>query len=429
MPRSIFLEMRIGLWLALAAVPIAGFADDAPSFHRDVMGVLSKAGCNLGTCHGNANGKGGFKLSLRGESPENDFRALTHDVTGRRANRLDPDKSLILRKPTMQLAHEGGHRFGIGSPEYQILRDWIAAGARLDSADAGKVVSLTVEPAEQIVSHPNHRTALRATAHYADGTTRDVTRWAVFEPSQPIVDISQDGDVVASQLGEVTVVVRHLNGQTPARLAFISPSDRDWQGPAPRGQIDELVFAKLRSLKIPASPLCDDTTFLRRAYLDLLGLLPTAKEARRFAASNMMDKRSQLIDELLNRPEFADHWALKWSDLLRNEETTLDRKGVENLHTWLRVQIAADRPWNELAHELLASRGSTYASPAANYYRALRTVRPGGDDSASLPRRPPAMREVSQPPIRSLDPERLLRLGQRLRPRGLQNPGEQPPRR
>jgi hypothetical protein len=200
-----------------------------------------------------------------------------------------------------------------------------------------------------------------------------VTALAVYEPSAPFVDISREGLVTTTRTAELTVAVRFLDRQVPVRLAFIADrTDFTWDPPAARNEIDRLVFARIRELQIEPSALCSDTVFLRRAYLDLLGVLPTADEAREFVASDRPDKRAALVDRLFDRPEFADFWALKWSDLLRNEERTLDRKGVENFHAWIRLQVARNTPVDEFARSLIAARGSTYAEPASNYYRALR---------------------------------------------------------
>ncbi len=351
-------------------------AADSPgptSFRNDVMPVLSKAGCNLGTCHGNANGKGGFKLSLRGDDPDADFHTLTRDSSGRRVNASDPDACLLLQKPTMQLAHEGGRRFSTDSPEYRTLRNWIAAGLPADRPETPHLIRLDVSPRAQIVTQPDDRVQLAVTARFSDGSSRNVTPLACFELSAPIAEVSHEGLVVAQRLGEVTVSVRFLNRQAPVRLAFIpARPDFAWHAPEPRNEIDRLVFAKLQSLHINPSPLCDDATFLRRATLDLLGLLPTADEARQFAADAHLDKRRALVDRLLDRPEFPEFWALKWADLLRNEEKTLDRKGVANFHAWIRFRISEGTPLNEFAREIIAARGSTYANPATNFYRALR---------------------------------------------------------
>ncbi len=380
MPRS-----GTGLFLIVALALCASTrADDAPSYRRQVMSALSKAGCNLGTCHGNANGKGGFKISLRGEDPAGDYQVLTREVTSRRVNVFAPEESLLLRKPAMQVAHEGGQRFTTESPEYQVLRDWIAAGARDDADTAKTVVKLDVEPREAIIEEPAEQARLTVVATLSDGTQEDVSRWACYEPSHPIVDIDESGRVTRTQPGEVTVVVRYLNLQVPVRLAFITPSRERWTAPPQQNRIDELVFRKLESLHLPPAPICDDAAFIRRVSLDLRGSLPTADEARAFVQSADPQKRSRLVDDLLERPEFAETWALKWSDLLRSEERTLDRKGVDNFHTWLKIQMTNDRPWNEMARELLAARGSTYSEPAANYYRALRDPFTRAETTAQL---------------------------------------------
>lgn len=343
------------------------------SFSRDVMAVLSKAGCNQGTCHGNQNGKGGFKLSLRGENPDADFVTLTHEQVGRRVNTVQAESSLLLLKPTMSVPHEGGKRFDEDSPEYALLRRWIAAGMPATSRDEPALQSLDVTPLEQFVVEPADSVRLKAIAKFADRTTRDVTRLTVFESSQPIVGISVDGLVRRERFGEVTVTARYLDQQVPVRLAFL-PARPGFvaNAPTPSNFIDEHVFAKLQSLRINPSEICDDATFLRRASLDLLGLPPTAAESRQFAQDQRLDKRQRLIDELLTRPEFADFWTLKWADLLRVEEKTLDRKGVAAFHAWIRDSIATNKPLDVFVRELIASRGSTYEQPASNFYRAMR---------------------------------------------------------
>ncbi len=348
------------------------------------MSVLSKSGCNLGTCHGNARGKGGFQISLRGQDPDADYIALTKDFFGRRINSSNPDQSLILLKPTMQLAHEGGKRFAIDSPEYRILREWIARETPNDSTGYRHLAELQVTPAEVYLSarlgeatsgQPSEwQLQIRATAKFTDGSSRDVTSLAVYEIANPIADVSHDGAVVGRSSGETTVLVRYLNRQVPVRIAFLTTRpDFVWSGPTPANFVDEQVFAKLKKLEINPSPVCDDATFVRRVTLDLLGLPPTADDARRFVQDASPDKRRVLIDSLLERPEFSDWWALKWADLLRIEEKTLDQKGVENFHSWLRNAFANHKPLDQLVKEIVAGRGSTYEVPPANFYRALRS--------------------------------------------------------
>ena len=350
------------------------------SFRNDVMAVLSKSGCNVGTCHGNARGKGGFQISLRGQDPTADFAVLTHDLYGRRSNSNDPDQSLLLLKSSMQMAHEGGKRFSVDSFEYRLLREWIAAGMPNDRPDVRQLVKLRVTPDEifltedAISGSSRWRQQITAAAEFSDGSTRDVTSLAVYEVSHPIADVLHDGLVTGRSAGEVTVIVRYLQQQIPVRIAFVSERPNFvWSAPEPANFVDEYVFSKLRKINVNPSPVCDDATFIRRVTLDLLGLPPTADEARRFVADPSTGKRSTLIDSLLERPEFADWWAMKWSDLLRVEEKTLDRKGVENFHGWLRDAFATHKPIDQMVREVVAGRGSTYEVPPANFYRALRT--------------------------------------------------------
>ena len=389
---------------------IGGLAMAAPlpaaevSFRNDVMAVLSKSGCNLGTCHGNARGKGGFQLSLRGQDPAADFAVLTHELFGRRTNPNHPEQSLLLRKPSMEIAHEGGKRLYIDSPEYQVLREWIAAGMPNDRPDARTLKHLRVTPEEAFLaaspaaklpaeklpsgklppakladpaattSNPGWQQQITAHAEFSDGSVRDVSALAVYELSQPIAEVSHDGFVSGQAVGETTIIVRYLNQQAAVRLAFVPDRpDFIWKGPTPANFIDELVFTKLKTLKINPSPVCDDATFIRRVMLDLLGLPPTAAEGEQFVADSFPNKRSVLIDSLLERPEFAEWWAMKWADLLRIEEKTLDRKGVENFHAWLRDAFANHKPLDQLVREIVAGQGSTYEVPPANFYRALRT--------------------------------------------------------
>ncbi len=382
-------KSRLGRWACCGGGALAGFALAASSaevsFRNDVMAVLSKAGCNAGACHGNQNGKGGFKLSLRGEDPNWDYQALTRDMFARRTNPFDPDKSLILLKSTTRLSHEGGLRFRPDSAQYKLLRRWIVAGATDDLAEAPKLVRLEVAPQEAILLAPTNTVQLNARAIFSDGSERDVTRMAVYEPSVPLVAVSPEGLVEGERFGETTILVRYLQEQKPVRLAFVpARPDWKWEEVPESNYVDRHVFAKLRKLRMTPSALCGDTEFVRRAHLDLLGLLPTAGEARRFVEDRGPDKRARLIDALLERPEFADFWALKWSDLLRNEEKVLDFKGVQAFHRWIRQSIAEHKPLDQFARELIAGRGSSYDNPAANYYRANRDAVSRAEATAQL---------------------------------------------
>jgi len=346
-----------------------GFAKEV-SFYRDVMAVLSKAGCNGGACHGNQNGKGGFKLSLWGENPRVDFKALH---SRGRVNTGDPTASKLLLKPTLQLKHEGNKRFEISSVEYRILHDWIRSGAKEDTDNAPRLESLSVSPKAAMLTAPENSLALKVTAAFSDGRKRDVTRWAVYETSSLIAEANPAGVVKFVQPGETTVFVRYLSGRSSMRAGMIRPrTDFRWSGPAPANVIDTHVFAKLKQFREnPAQP-CDDATFIRRVFLDITGSLPNPGEAQNFVENPNPGKRYLLIDRLLASPEYAAFWTLKWADLLRVEEKTLDAKGVETFHNWIRESLASGKPLDTFAREILSSTGSTYENPPTNFYRALR---------------------------------------------------------
>lgn len=363
----------------LALEPAAAAAANASrvvSFRHDVMPILSKAGCNAGVCHGNKNGKGGFKLSLRGQDPTHDYVALARENLERRIDRIEPDRSLILLKATGRIPHEGGRRFSNRSDFYQVLEQWIGAGAPGDAPDLPRLLTLDVTPREHRAVEPELDVQLRVVARFEDGLERDVSSLAVYESSDPAVEVSRSGLVHAPGPRETTILVRFLDQQVPARLLFVPErADFVWKDPpAPANFIDDFIFAKLRSIRATPARPSDDSTFVRRVYVDLIGRLPSADEARAFIGDSHTseEKRTRLVDALLERSEFADWWALKWSDLLRNEEKVLDRKGVQSFHRYIRDSIAAGKPLDEFVREIVASRGSTYLEPAANWYRAMR---------------------------------------------------------
>jgi len=365
------LVLRVCLGLMLVSVPVT--AAEGVSFRQDVMAVLSKAGCNLGTCHGNARGKGGFQLSLRGQDPDLDYLTLAREWQSRRTNVSAPAESLLLRKATMQIAHEGGRRFALDSDESRVLQTWIGAGMPDDPPSLPPLRSLAVSPAEKLLEAPNWSFALSVVAQFADGRTRDVATKAVYEVGAPIVEVSREGTVRGLSAGETVILVRYLDQQFPVRVTLI-PTRPAVTNPesASNNLVDQFVDQKLVRLKLAASPPCDDATFVRRTTLDFLGTLPTAEEAQRFVANRDPAKRKAWIDHLLERPEFAGWWAVKWADMLRVEEKTLDAKGAQVFHAWLRNAFAEDRPLDELVRQLIAARGSTYEEPPANFYRALR---------------------------------------------------------
>jgi len=247
------------------------------------------------------------------------------------------------------------------------------------------VVGLEVTPGRKVLIAPDDDVKITATAIYSDGSRRNVSDLAVYEQSQELATVSPDGQVKRGRDGETAVVVRFLQFQQVVRLAFVPQrAEFVWKPYESRNYVDDYVLAKLKEMRINPSEPCTDLQFMRRAYLDLLGILPTADEAKVFDADRSADKRVSLVDRLMERPEYADFWALKWSDLLRNEERALDRKGVQAFHRWIRGSVAENKPLDRFARELLAARGSTYLNPATNFYRAERDPLERGEDAAEV---------------------------------------------
>ena len=341
------------------------------SFTRDVMPVLSKAGCNGGGCHGNQNGKGGFKLSLWGENPTLDHKNILSSE--KRANPSNPEVSKLLRKPTLLEKHEGDKRFDLESEEYRILHDWLKLGAKNDIDSAPQLESIRIIPSSLLLSAPNKKINLQVKAKFSNGEEKDVSQWAVYESSNLGAEVSAGGELEFSQPGETTVFVRYMGGRASMRAALIKANDNyKWKGPSPKNEIDHYVFSKLRLFKQNPSAVSDDLTFLRRVSLDVTGSLPSSETARSFLSNKRKDKRSILIEELLKSEEYASFWALKWADLLRVEEKTLDSKGVEKIYGWLKEMIGSGKPLDQFTKDILCATGSTYNNPPANFYRALR---------------------------------------------------------
>ena len=357
----------------------------APSFRHEVVAVLSRAGCNMGTCHGNANGKGGFKLSLRGQNPSADFETLTRDQGSRRVSLVDPASSLLLRKPTMAVPHQGGRRLHVNSREYRILRGWIAGRMPGDPPDTPKLTGLKATPNHSTIHEPKMSARLQVIATFSDGSRQDVSHLAVFESSALFVNVDAEGTATAEHSGQTVVTARYLDQQIPIRLEFVPDRpDFEFSSPPPANFIDEAVFAQLNRLRINPSKLCSDNEFVRRVYLDVTGLLPPSAKAREFVASTDSQKREKLIDELLTSPGFNDMMALRWADLLKVEEKTLDKNGVAVFHKWIRDSFEQKKPLNQFAKELLEARGSTYKVPPTNLYRTLRNPSARGEATAQL---------------------------------------------
>ncbi|MCY2967651.1 MAG: DUF1549 domain-containing protein [Planctomycetota bacterium] len=355
------------------AAPPAVTADTTVSFLNDVEPVLTRFGCSSGGCHGKLAGHNGFRLSLRGYAPEQDYQWLAREAQSRRVNLIDPAASLLLQKGAGTVPHGGGRRLLVDSPGYVVLFNWIRQGLPPIAAEERRPQRLEIQQTAVTLATGEER-QLAVTAFYSDGTTRDVTWMSVFKSNDAgLVEVSAEGRITARRAGE-TAIVAAFDGLV-ASLVVTVPYPTEVLASAfaeRRNFIDTHLFQKLEALRLEPSGPCDDATFLRRSTLDVIGTLPTAEEVRAFLADSRSDKRAIWIDQLLNRPEFADFWALQLADLFQNrrerDHDVRGVKGVRALHAWLRTQMAANRPWNDIARDVLLAQGDTSATPAVGYY-------------------------------------------------------------
>lgn len=356
----------------LVPVEVRGQTAREPvSFQYGALVAVTKQGCNSGACHGSPSGKGGFRLSLRAYDAALDIYTLTQEDHQRRVNLLEPASSLILAKPTMAVAHGGGLKLKPSDPAYALLHDWIAEGGHADAADSPRCVRVEIYPRERTLHFPATTQQVVALAHFSDGSVRDITDVAVYSSSdEGVATADVHGKVQAKDRGEAAILVRYLEHMETARMTFLKDVEGfAWNHPQENNFVDRHVFAKLRQMQILPSDLCSDDEFLRRVYLDVIGELPTPGESRAFLADPNPWKRGQLIDTLLERPEYAQFWALKWGDLLKLGNKRVTPAGVHKFHHWLVSAVARNMPYDEFARELLTASGSTFANPAANYYR------------------------------------------------------------
>lgn len=360
-----------------AEIPVHVTAADpaAVDFIREVNPILSKVGCNQGTCHGSQAGKNGFKLSLRGYDSVYDYQALVDDVSGRRFNRSEPSQSLMLLKPTQGVPHEGGFLFDEESRYYQVIEQWIAEGCAYH-ADVARVTGIAVYPPTPQLALRHDQQQLIVIATYADGTTRDVTREAVFDTSNfEVATVSKQGLISAVQRGEAAALVRFEGHYAAAPVSILGNRDGfEWVPQPEQNFVDALVNAKLQRMKILPSGSANDAEFLRRVSLDIIGVPPSSEEVLAFIAdpADPQTKRAAKIEQLLNNPMYVEHWTLKWSDLLLNRRKTVTERGVWAFRNWIRQSIATNRPFHEFARELMTANGSVFENPAANYFRIAR---------------------------------------------------------
>ena len=358
------------------------------SFVRDVMPILSHAGCNNGTCHGAAKGKNGFRLSLRGYDPDFDYELLIEDISGRRFNRAFPEQSLMLLKPTSEVPHKGGQVIVPGNRDYRVIHQWIAEGAIPDVETTQRVERLEVVPDSAELTMPGMKQQLIVIAHYPDGTKRDVTREAKFTSSVgEVANVTDKGVVTAERRGETAILTRYEGAYSTNNIIVMGDrSGYKWVETPEYNYIDTHVHNKLKRMKVLPSELCTDEEFVRRIYFDLTGIPPTPAQVRRFLTDKTPSKakREQLIDALVETSEFVDHWTHKWGDLLQSNRKFLGERGVWLFQQWIHQAIAENRPYNEFVRDLITATGSTYTNPAASYFRVSREYTAAVENTTQL---------------------------------------------
>lgn len=354
-------------------------------FVNEIVPLFTKLGCNAGGCHGKSDGQNGFKLSLLGFYPAEDYEYLVHEDRGRRLFPADADYSLLLLKPSNQLPHGGGKRMAPGTYEWHLVSNWIAQGSPFGSETDATLDRIEVVPAVREMNIATKQ-QLSIIGHYSDGTTRDVTRLASYEANQPeMVFAEPSGQITVEDTpGEAAVMVR-FQGQVTVFRAIIPQGLKVDSLPPQKSFVDQLVFARLVQLGIPASGLCNDATFIRRATLDITGQLPTADQAKAFIADANPNKRDALVDRLVASPGYADYFANKWASVLRNKRRNgNDVKFTYRFHAWIRQQLEQNTPYDEFTRSILTASGDAETHPPVAWYRELSTSTVQMEDTAQL---------------------------------------------
>lgn len=348
-----------------------------PDYVRDVMPIISKVGCNAGTCHGAKEGKAGFKLSLRGYDPMFDVLAFGDDLASRRANVASPEHSLMLLKASGAVPHEGGQLTVPGELYYETLKAWIAQGAKVNLATP-KVTSIELFPKNPVIERIGGRQQIRIIARYADGYVKDVTAEAYIDSGNTeVIEADKKGLMTSIRRGEAPVLARFEGSYAATTITVMGDrSGFAWKEPEKWNKIDELVAQKWKRLKIEPSGLSSDVDFLRRIHIDLTGLPPTAEEVRAFTADkrDTRVKRNEVIDKLIGNPDFVEHWANKWGDMLQVNTKFLGDEGAKMMRAWIKEQVANNTPYDRMAYRIITASGSNKDNPAASYYKTTRTA-------------------------------------------------------
>lgn len=377
------LEVKVGSHLAKIPVIVKEAAVDRPvDYHLDVAPVFMSEGCNTGACHGSARGQDGFMLSIFGYDPDGDHYRLTREMAGHRINLAIPEESLLVEKSIEAVPHTGGKLFEKNSPAYKTFVEWISNGAtKRPAEEVPTVVALELYPPKLVLEGAGATQQLTVRVKFSDGHDRDVTDLAVFiTNNEPTAAVTPEGLVTAGKRGEAFIMVRY-DTHTVGAQTIVIPENLDYTRPTPKenNYIDGLVHNKLHKLRILPSGLCSDEEFLRRVSIDIVGQLPTTDEYKAFMSDKDPGKRSKVIDTLLERKEFTELWVMKWSELLQirsspNLGLGISYKAALLYNSWLRDQIAANRPFNEIVIDMIASEGGSFANPATNFYQVERNT-------------------------------------------------------
>ena len=382
-------RVRAGTHSASIAVTVEDATDQrAVAFAAEVVPIFTKLGCNGGTCHGKASGQNGFRLSLLGFDPGLDHDSLTRDGRGRRVFPATPGASLMLLKPTATIAHGGGRRLAGGSPEYRTIARWIGQGATFHPGDEPRLTQIAVWPDRRLLPADSTQ-QLRVVAHHEDGSTVDVTRLTLYESNEPDLATVDDHGLVQAQnaVGEATIVAQFGGQVAVARLLIPSREEpTEWEPPPSTNLIDPFVFGKLRDLNLAPVATCTDGEFARRAALDICGVLPAPEEVAELASSSRADKRALWVEHLLERPEYADLFAMKWAAVLRNQRSfgTISQPGTFAFHDWIRQTLAENMPYDHFVAAIVTARGDATLHPPVVWFRQVKSIEEQVDDTAQL---------------------------------------------
>ncbi|HMP04320.1 MAG TPA: DUF1549 and DUF1553 domain-containing protein [Gemmatales bacterium] len=376
-----YLKIRKGALSERVPVTVRNCDPEADlDFERQIIPVFNKLGCNAGACHGAASGKGGFRLSLLGFDPPTDHDQIVKAHKSRRVVLAEPERSLLLQKPTLQLEHVGGHKLTLGSGHYERLLRWLEQGAPPPRPDGPRLTGLEVQPPQRRMK-PGDKQRLRVEAIWSDDRREDVTALTQFDVlTEGRTQVTDEGEVTCTERGEGLVMIRYLGQATVFTAVAPYAPAADAPAPSPESPalpsilrsahpVDQALVAKWRGLGLGPAPRSDDAEFMRRVYLDVIGTLPTPEEVRKFLGDPRPNRRAWLVEALMERPEFIDFWTLKWGDMLRNNRTFLQEKGMWTFHRWIQAQVRTDEPIDEMVRQLVTAQGSTFREGAANFYR------------------------------------------------------------